>query len=554
MDDYVKDWARAGSVGRCGSDHCDWMKDFGAIDVGCTFDVGRIGLNVKGAARRRRPELRVHVRGRNGVRGQPRPAGPRPLPAPPRGLRVRARRRDEAATRRPCAPHGRERARLPLPALALFLNKLLYASDAACGPSSGSASSRRRSRRRRRPGAWNSKPGKARREKLATQKAARDAARWAKLSAQCRAGDSETFWYDKKKRNCAHVAKRPERRCVRVSQTTGEVASAACPLACGRCGGRRLGFGNSSRRLGFGTSGRRLGRSFGNSSRHSGRRLGRSFYDGEAPDESWVMAEDVTRVSNHYIKMPAAVAVLRDPSVSSLFFVDLDAVTQFPWEASDMALKPKDENDVRLRAPVVFGLTSHDSLAWQVHGSRYSLRGQYAVDFMARWFENRCSFKDQYSLWQTILELAGDAGCVDYRGELWRDYGYWEAKHMSREKAHGQYLASMYVTCDSIADKCPDFGFGTTNCDRFGAKPRLADKIAHHTIQEGDPDGLREFHYRSSSGHDVTFEVENAIFLEGTGHSLTHTHLEHVTNERYLEALGILGRDTRRHPWNASGY
>ncbi|KAH8091861.1 hypothetical protein JL720_5432 [Aureococcus anophagefferens] len=58
MDDYVKDWARAGSVGRCGSDHCDWMKDFGAIDVGCTFDVGRIGLNVKDAARGGRgPEL-----------------------------------------------------------------------------------------------------------------------------------------------------------------------------------------------------------------------------------------------------------------------------------------------------------------------------------------------------------------------------------------------------------------------------------------------------------------------------------------------------------------
>ncbi|KAH8095783.1 10-hydroxy-9-(phosphonooxy)octadecanoate phosphatase [Aureococcus anophagefferens] len=379
MDDYVKDWARAGSVGRCGSDHCDWMKAFGAIDVGCTFDVGRIGLNVKDAARGGRgPEL-VFTFGD--------------------GATFAAGNRDRRA-------HDR------------FLRR---------------------------------------------------------------------------------------------------------PAVC-ECGGRRLGFGNSNRRLGFGTSGRRLGRSFGNSSRHSGRRLGELLRRG--PDESWVMAEDVTRVSNHYIKMPAAVAVLRDPSVSSLFFVDLDAVTQFPWEASDMALKPKDENDVRLRAPVVFGLTSHDSLAWQVHGSRYSLRGQYAVDFMARWFENRCSFKDQYSLWQTILELAGDAGCVDYRGELWRDYGYWEAKHMSREKAHGQYRVH----------------------------PRLADKIAHHTIKEGDPDGLREFHYRSSSGHDVTFEVENAIFLEGTGHSLTHTHLEHVTNERYLEALGILGRDTRRHPWNASGY
>ena len=34
------------------------MKAFGAIDVGCTFDVGRIGLNVEDAARGGRgPEL-----------------------------------------------------------------------------------------------------------------------------------------------------------------------------------------------------------------------------------------------------------------------------------------------------------------------------------------------------------------------------------------------------------------------------------------------------------------------------------------------------------------
>ena len=547
MDDYVKDWAGAGSVGRCGSDHCDWMKDFGAIDVGCTFDVGRIGLNVKDAARGGRgPEL-VFTFGD----GTTFAAGNRDRQAHDRFLRRPAvcEYAPGAATK----PQGGGPALLMVAngpyylfrLWPLFLNKLLYASDAGLRPFIWLGELPPTLEEATAPRCLDSKPGKARREKLATQKAAREAERLAKMSAQCRAGDSETFWYDNEQRNCAHVAKRPERRCSRRSQTTHEYAYQACPHVCGWCRGRRLGFGNSSR-----TSGRRLGRAFGT----SGRRLGRSFYDGETPDESWVMAEDVTRVSNHYIKMPAAVAVLRDPSVSSLFFVDLDAVTQFPWEASDMALKPKDYNDVRLRAPVVFGQTGHDSLAWQVHGSRYSLRGQYAVDFMARWFENRCSFKDQYSLWQTILELAGDAGCVDYGGELWRDYGYWEAKHISREKAHSHYLASMYVTCETIADKCPDFGFGTTNCDRFGAKPRLADQIAHHTIKEGDPDGLREFHYRSSSGHDVTFEVENAIFFEGTGHSLTHTHLEHVTNERYLEALGILGRDTRRHPWNASGY
>ena len=253
------------------------------------------------------------------------------------------------------------------------------------------------------------------------------------------------------------------------------------------------------------------------------------------------MAEDVTRVSNHYIKMPAAVAVLRDPSVSSLFFVDLDAVTQFPWEASDMALKPKDYNDVRLRAPVVFGLTGHDSLAWQVHGSRYSLRGQYAVDFMARWFENRCSFKDQYSLWQTILELAGDAGCVDYHGEVWSELTYKEALHGSGADLAAR-LPGVALDCARVDARCPDWTFRKRGASCDHADPNLIDALYHRSLA-----GHRDTQVFAFDGGNIT--VANACF------TTRGTPLENTTKcvsydpEEYVAKLGIRARDRTRHAW-----
>uniref|UniRef100_A0A7S3ZVS2 Uncharacterized protein n=1 Tax=Pelagomonas calceolata TaxID=35677 RepID=A0A7S3ZVS2_9STRA len=42
---------------------------------------------------------------------------------------------------------------------------------------------------------------------------------------------------------------------------------------------------------------------------------------------------------------------------------------------------------------------------------------------MSAWFHNRCTFKDQYALWHTILKLASRFGCLDYDevfGANWR--------------------------------------------------------------------------------------------------------------------------------------
>lgn len=53
----------------------------------------------------------------------------------------------------------------------------------------------------------------------------------------------------------------------------------------------------------------------------------------------------------------------------------------------------------------------------------------------------------------TILELAAEAGCINYNGELWRDHSYEAVRHMKPSKAG----AELQLTCDNIHEKCPSF-------------------------------------------------------------------------------------------------
>jgi hypothetical protein len=97
------------------------------------------------------------------------------------------------------------------------------------------------------------------------------------------------------------------------------------------------------------------------------------------------------------------------------------------------------------------------TLRWKVMGSRYYARDTpFGRKFFARWMDNRCSFKDQYSLWHTILELAAEDGCLDYSGELWRDHAYEAVRHMKPSKAG----AELQLTCDIVHEKCPSFKYG----------------------------------------------------------------------------------------------
>ena len=67
--------------------------------------------------------------------------------------------------------------------------------------------------------------------------------------------------------------------------------------------------------------------------------------------------------------------------------------------------------------------------------------------------DDRCSFKDQYSVWHTILELAAEAGCLNYAGEIWRDHAYEAVRHLKPSKAGTE----LQLTRDIIHDKCPSF-------------------------------------------------------------------------------------------------
>ena len=79
--------------------------------------------------------------------------------------------------------------------------------------------------------------------------------------------------------------------------------------------------------------------------------------------------------------------------------------------------------------------------------------------FFANWFNNRCTrdaarqsagaamtsttgrcarrFKDQYSLWHTILDFAASEGCVDYAGEIF-SLTYSDARGMG--PTHKNYM------------------------------------------------------------------------------------------------------------------
>ncbi|KAH8096001.1 10-hydroxy-9-(phosphonooxy)octadecanoate phosphatase [Aureococcus anophagefferens] len=94
------------------------------------------------------------------------------------------------------------------------------------------------------------------------------------------------------------------------------------------------------------------------------RALLESFYDGVRHGGAR-RAEDVTWVSNHYIKVPRPRQATTDRRRA--YYVDLDAV----------------------------------------HGSRFYARdAPFGRNFFAAWFANRCSFKDQYALWHTAMRDA----------------------------------------------------------------------------------------------------------------------------------------------------
>ena len=118
------------------------------------------------------------------------------------------------------------------------------------------------------------------------------------------------------------------------------------------------------------------------------------------------------------------------------------------------------------------------SMRWQVSGNNYYARDSVkGRAFFASWFDNRCTFKDQYSLWHTILELAAAEGCVDYAGEIF-SLTYSDTRGMG--PTHKNYIK---LDCDTIDARCPGFRYsnrGGATCD--ANTPHLLGDLHHRSI------------------------------------------------------------------------
>ncbi|KAJ8602690.1 hypothetical protein CTAYLR_003771 [Chrysophaeum taylorii] len=173
--------------------------------------------------------------------------------------------------------------------------------------------------------------------------------------------------------------------------------------------------------------------------------------------------------SNHHIKTLAAYAML---DYGGVFYADLDyVVVDWGWRAAATVAK--------LENSVVEVLFNSASPMWHVKGRTFYVKGWLGREFMATWLFYRCGFKDQYSLWHTILELADRFGCLKYDGEI-MNHTYKEFKHLQDVLYHD-------VSCENRKIRCPDFHF----CDddlRVGAgfDHRMVAATANRTLEYYD--------------------------------------------------------------------
>ncbi|KAH8063966.1 ATPase [Aureococcus anophagefferens] len=262
-------------------------------------------------------------------------------------------------------------------------------------------------------------------------------------------------------------------------------------------------------------------------SRQPRRRLGitASFYDGEnrSPARN-ATGVDVSRVSNHMLKVPAALATLRHPTVAGVALLDLDAIAPVPWSAPD---------DLRAAHRGAFDVVFPSSKrlgpsfpCWRVKSSHvYARDAPFSLAFFSTWFANRCSFKDQYSLWHTLLSAAAAAGCVPYDGDIYESYEYWEAVYVEKRYGDGAYPAGLNLTCERIRRFCPTFpvDLGARACAPTG----LLAAFHHHTV-----DAVRRFPL--AGGADLVVVDPRIPGVD------KRTRL---SNRDFLARLGVLGRD-----------
>mmetsp|Transcript_4373 Transcript_4373/g.13895 ORF Transcript_4373/g.13895 Transcript_4373/m.13895 type:complete len:274 (-) Transcript_4373:48-869(-) len=261
-------------------------------------------------------------------------------------------------------------------------------------------------------------------------------------------------------------------------------------------------------------------------------------------------ALDDGRVSNHHIKIVATLAALGEPSIRGAYYADLDTSVAHPWAVDGDVLDEhaRGESDVTFNYDAPSGPAKVAAFRWQVRSSHFYARDSVAGRaFFARWFANRCTFKDQFSLFHTILELADDAGCIDYRGEVWSELTYNEALHGSKHDL-ARRLPGVALDCARVDARCPDWTFRKRGASCDHADPNLIDALYHHSLTHHlSLAGRRDTRVFAFDGGNIT--VANACF------TTRGTPLENTTKcvsydpEEYVAKLGIRARDRTRHAW-----
>lgn len=220
-------------------------------------------------------------------------------------------------------------------------------------------------------------------------------------------------------------------------------------------------------------------------------------------------------VSNHHVKILAAYALLNDHQLDGIFYADLDAYV--PQDDATIDVKETfhaiHDND---QVDILFGHSTYRTF-WRVKSSVFYLRdSQTARLLLATWLTERCGFKDQYSLWHSILKLAHDFGCLDYSGEMMK-VPYAEDRDTFIRDNPG-----LSMRCKDRIHKCASFRFCSN--DHVG----YAGTAYHKSIS-------------STSTRSLDFYLPNrtifrSIFADG--------HPEY-TDTKYLQHLGLLSLDSR---------
>ncbi|KAK7233326.1 hypothetical protein SO694_00109097 [Aureococcus anophagefferens] len=248
---------------------------------------------------------------------------------------------------------------------------------------------------------------------------------------------------------------------------------------------------------------------------------------------------DDGRVSNHHIKIVATLAALGEPSIRGAYYADLDTSVAHPWVVGGAPWTSTQRGASRtwtFNYDAPSGPAKVAAFRWQVRSSHFYARDSVAGRaFFARWFANRCTFKDQFSLFHTILELADDAGCIDYRGE---------------------------------ADAMPGLDLpkrGARACSRH-ATPNLIDALYHRSLA-----GRRDAQVFAFDGGNITVAIQGSTRerdsqLQRLRSRPFSTRRERRASPRTLHALenttkcvsydpgrvaklGIRARDRTRHAW-----